>query len=718
MRHGLFLLLVCAALSAEAQTITVPDANFRNFLDSIPGTTVSGNTITFTTPSAASITSMDCSGRSIADLTGIAAFTGLTFLKCSSNQLTSLDVSANTALQILLCNNNQLDSLDVRANTALQYLDCGGNRLTSLDVSANTALQTLYCYDNQLDSLDVRANTALQYLYCYDNQLDSLDVRANTALRTLICSSNQLTSLDVSANTALQILLCDDNQLTSLDVSANTALQYLSCGGNQLDSLDVRANTALQTLYCSSNQLTSLDVRANTALTQLGCAYNQLDSLDVRANTALQYLSCGGNRLTSLDMSANTALTQLGCYNNQLTSLDMSANTALTELYCFNNQLTSLDMSANTALTELRCENNRIPIILTSSTPITTLIKDPITQVAVFRSASGTPSISAAQTGGFVLGTTGAIVNITANTGPAGGLSSSTGTNPTIVSSLPSGIVRLSPDKFWTVAATSLTGVTYNLILDMRGISGITNFNTLKVLKRANSSSAWQDVSQPPISATVQYLEPFILVSGLTSFSDFAIGSIGDNPLPVELTEFGFRKADFGIELVWKTASEKNNAGFEVQRRSEKQANEEWQVLGFVRGAGTTSDAKNYSFVDRTATGKVQYRLKQVDFDGQFEYSPVVEVEAGLPRTFELGQNYPNPFNPTTLISYQLPVASEVSLKVYDVLGREVATLVNGRQEAGRYSVSFNAASFASGVYFYRLQAGQFVQTRKMMLVK
>jgi len=110
--------------------------------------------------------------------------------------------------------------------------------------------------------------------------------------------------------------------------------------------------------------------------------------------------------------------------------------------------------------------------------------------------------------------------------------------------------------------------------------------------------------------------------------------------------------------------------------------------------------------------------LKQVDFDGTFEYSPVIEVEAGMPRTFELGQNYPNPFNPTTLISYQLPVASEVSLKVYDVLGREVMTLVNGKQDAGSYNLNFNASNLSSGVYFYRLQAGSFVQTKKMMLVK
>jgi hypothetical protein len=192
-----------------------------------------------------------------------------------------------------------------------------------------------------------------------------------------------------------------------------------------------------------------------------------------------------------------------------------------------------------------------------------------------------------------------------------------------------------------------------------------------------------------------------------------------DNPLPVELVSFRGTATAQGVQLTWQTATERNNAGFEVQRRSENRgASAEWQVLGFVRGAGTTSEAQSYSFLDRTASGKVQYRLKQIDFDGQFEYSNVIEVDAGLPKVFALEQNYPNPFNPSTVMSYQLPVASNVSLKVYDVLGREVATLVNGRQEAGRYSVSFNAASFASGVYFYRLQAGNFVQTKKMIMVK
>lgn len=191
-------------------------------------------------------------------------------------------------------------------------------------------------------------------------------------------------------------------------------------------------------------------------------------------------------------------------------------------------------------------------------------------------------------------------------------------------------------------------------------------------------------------------------------------------PLPVELSAFTAEVRNGVVHLAWTTASEQNNAGFEVQRRSKNRgaSHEEWQVLGFVRGNGTTTEAKSYSFLDGTATGTVLYRLKQVDFDGAFEYSPTVEVEAGRPKTFALSQNYPNPFNPTTVIGYQLPVASEVSLKVYDMLGREVATLVNGRQEAGSYRYTLNASGLSSGVYFYTLRAGNFTKTMKMMLVK
>ena len=210
--------------------------------------------------------------------------------------------------------------------------------LTSLQgIEYFESLTELYCLSNQLTSLDVSANTALTKLYCQNNQLTSLDVSGCTALTYLNCGSNQLTSLDVSANTALTTLWCYYNQLESLDVSANTALTELECDDNQLTSLDVSANTALTYLDCASNQLTTLDVSGCTALTQLWCFYNSLESLDVSGCTALTELSCSSNSLTSLDMSGCTALTAVVCYSNQLTSLDVSANTALTELYCENN---------------------------------------------------------------------------------------------------------------------------------------------------------------------------------------------------------------------------------------------------------------------------------------------------------------------------------------------------------------------------------------------
>jgi hypothetical protein len=186
-------------------------------------------------------------------------------------------------------------------------------------------------------------------------------------------------------------------------------------------------------------------------------------------------------------------------------------------------------------------------------------------------------------------------------------------------------------------------------------------------------------------------------------------------PLPVELISFSARTTDGGVLLSWRTASELNNAGFEVERQSNAGA---WNTLGFVEGRGTTTQTQSYFFLDKSASGKVFYRLKQLDFDGRFEYSNIIEVDAGLPTHFALEQNYPNPFNPSTIITYQLPVASDVKLEVFDMLGKKVATLVSGRQDAGLYNYTLNATNLSSGVYFYRLQAGSFTQTKKMMFVK
>ena len=194
--------------------------------------------------------------------------------------------------------------------------------------------------------------------------------------------------------------------------------------------------------------------------------------------------------------------------------------------------------------------------------------------------------------------------------------------------------------------------------------------------------------------------------------------------IPVELTSFTSSVAENDVTLNWQTATETNNQGFEVQRKQvfspqSSVGNGEWDVLSFITGNGTTTEPQSYSFYDKKLeAGKYQYKLKQIDFDGTFEYSNIVEVEIAAPLEFSLEQNYPNPFNPSTIINYQLPKAGNVTLKVYDVLGKEVATLVNEEKPAGNYEVEFDASNLASGVYYYQLRAGEFLFSKKMLLLK
>ena len=161
-------------------------------------------------------------------------------------------------------------------------------------------------------------------------------------------------------------------------------------------------------------------------------------------------------------------------------------------------------------------------------------------------------------------------------------------------------------------------------------------------------------------------------------------------PLPVELTSFEASVNHDKVNLKWKTATELNNYGFEIERQiNNKQSegnNQNWKKVGFVAGSGNSSSQKEYSFIDKNPVGgsNFDYRLKQVDKDGSFSYSDVINVKV-IPSQYMLFQNYPNPFNPTTTINWQLPVSSHVSLKVYDIIGKEVATLVNEEREAGYY---------------------------------
>jgi len=196
--------------------------------------------------------------------------------------------------------------------------------------------------------------------------------------------------------------------------------------------------------------------------------------------------------------------------------------------------------------------------------------------------------------------------------------------------------------------------------------------------------------------------------------------------VPVELNNFTANVSDGKVQLSWQTASELNNQGFEIQRRSpspnpslREGALDNWRTIGFVSGKGTTSETNFYSFKDNpNESGLYNYRLKQIDFDGSYEYSNEVEANFIFANDFRLSQNYPNPFNPSTTIEYQIPQSSFVTIKVYDVLGKEVVTLINEEKPAGIHEVNFEPKDLTSGLYLYKIKAGGFEQTRKMLFLK
>jgi len=207
--------------------------------------------------------------------------------------------------------------------------------------------------------------------------------------------------------------------------------------------------------------------------------------------------------------------------------------------------------------------------------------------------------------------------------------------------------------------------------------------------------------------------------------------------IPVELISLTADADENSVILKWQTATETNNQGFQIERSqmSNVKSQKNWIQIGFVQGNGTTTEPMSYSFIDKNInSGSHQYRLKQIDFDGSFNYSNIVEVQISSPLEFSLEQNYPNPFNPSTKIKFTIPlnviasVAKQshlVTLKVFDILGNEIATLVNEEKPVGSYEVEFSSHSglsgiraLTSGIYFYKLQAGNFVQTKKMVYLK
>jgi hypothetical protein len=296
-----------------------------------------------------------------------------------------------------------------------------------------------------------------------------------------------------------------------------------------------------------------------------------------------------------------------------------------------------------------------------------------------------------------------------------------------IPSAPPSGVVKVS-NFYWTITGGGGLDFDYAIVrVLLSSLPGIRNASALRWLKRTDSNEAWTNLEGEVVGGYFQSTVPF------TSLSEFALGSTTpDNPLPVSLSSFNYLVSNQKVQLTWRTNSETENLGFVLMRKDGISNN--WVSVAShqdderLQGQGTTTQAHQYQFIDETVQpGRTyQYRLRSMDFNGTLHHYPntlTVEVRENsdnLPKSFTLLQNYPNPFNPSTTISYELPRQATVSLELHDVLGRNIAILLNERKEAGRYFYSLDAErlSLSSGVYFYTMKTDGFSQTKKMIFAK
>ncbi len=310
--------------------------------------------------------------------------------------------------------------------------------------------------------------------------------------------------------------------------------------------------------------------------------------------------------------------------------------------------------------------------------------------------------------------------------------------NPIIPLTLP-----LPPSMLTAVASESELKVTLNWN-DGSAPSGMVGYVLQRKLGLPTSNNPYVKIAETDLSThsfedtnvnldeTYTYRIKLIAMGMNSIYGNEATAYVPDY-VPVELLSFTASVINNDITLNWTTATETNNSGFQIERSKKPDARSEaWQSIEFISGNGTTTKPHTYSYTDKNlSAGKYLYRLKQLDFDGTFEYSKTVEAEILSPNEFILEQNYPNPFNPSTKIRYSIPTLPSssplikernevgfVTLKVYDILGNEIATLVNEYKPVGSYEVEFNSHQLAGGIYFYQLKTDNFIETKKMVYLK
>lgn len=424
------LLIAFIGFIGNAQIVTIPDANFKARLLAASTTqsiayNSSGSRIridinndgNIQNTEALLVYKLDVSNRSIADLTGIASFTNINDLTCSTNQLTSLNVTALTGLKKLYCGTNQLTSLNITGLTALETLSYSTNHLSNLDLSSFINLKTLGCSANDLTNINIAPLVNLTSLTCTNNLLTSLDVSHNTLLTSLNCNNNQLTSLSTTACTGLLTLTCNNNLITNLDLTNCIAMTDIQCGTNQLTTLNASNKPNLRLLYCDKNSLTSLNLSGDVAIEELSLPENHFAALDLSAYTSLKVLCIDNNpftsqvninglvNLTDLFMrdvpaagipltaanaptfthlqSLDTKNTPMGNFNyglipslvnlqfinSGISTIDFTNLTNVDTIQCGNNQLTTLDLSPLIHLGGISFWNNPIDTLIFGNHP-------------------------------------------------------------------------------------------------------------------------------------------------------------------------------------------------------------------------------------------------------------------------------------------------------------------------------------------------------------
>ncbi|MBS1492020.1 MAG: T9SS type A sorting domain-containing protein [Bacteroidetes bacterium] len=515
---------------------------------------------------------------------------------------------------------------------------------------------------------------------------------------------------------------------TSGSISLN-ALSQVSGFANSFGGTYIFTGSSLPTTSCSNLTLSNATTMTGDVTVTGTLTLN--NTLAIGGNT-LSISSPLAGTLTNLSSTSSSNLVVTG--NNPLIHIP-STVTALNNLTISNNQVVTAD--GNITISGTYDQSNGILVIGTLEIGTGTGNVGALTRSAGsvrgtikrwFNTSTTSGSLfpldngSAAYVGASISFTgapaTGGSLTAVYHTSGSGTLPDQGNGNYIPATELGVNFINLAP-QYWTISAgDGLAGFTYDIQLIGNSMNvSTTNYQYTGVVKRPDSGNPWGWSFANHVTTTSPSAVPTLGGTGFTSFSDFGIGGNQDNLLPVEFTAFTSAVSGRNVNLNWATITETNNSGFDVERKSTTTG---WTKIGSVTGHGTTNQQTAYSYSDANVpAGKFNYRLKQIDYNGNFHYYELSnEVIIGAPTKYALSQNFPNPFNPSTSISYEIPSSNFVSLKIYDMMGREVANLVNENQEAGFYTVKFDASKLSSGIYFYKLVSDKFSATKKLMLLK